>query len=75
MTPIDRLDAMADRMSKGAADVKQIADTAKPLYASFDETQKHSSSSLGRMLMPERAPVRDRDDAPSRIEQGHGMPE
>jgi LTXXQ motif family protein len=55
MSPIDRLDAMADRLSKAAADVKQVADAAKPLYASLDETQKHEFVTLGRMLMPERA--------------------
>jgi len=54
MSPIDRLDAMADRLSKAAADVKQIADAARPLYASLDETQKHQFVTLGRMLMPER---------------------
>jgi zinc resistance-associated protein len=55
MSPIDRLDAMANHLSKAAADVKQVADTAKPLYASLDETQKHEFATLGRMLMPERA--------------------
>jgi LTXXQ motif family protein len=55
MSPIDRLDAMADRLSQGAANVKTIADAAKPLYASLDESQKHKFSTLGRMLMPERS--------------------
>ncbi len=54
MSPIDRLDAMAHRLSKAATDVKQIADAARPLYASLDETQKHEFVTLGRMLMPER---------------------
>lgn len=55
MSPVDRLNAMADRLTKVSADLKHIADAAKPLYASLDESQKHSFSTLGRMLMPERA--------------------
>ncbi len=55
MSPVDHLEAMADRMSQGAADVKKIADAAKPLYASLDDSQKHKFGMLGRMLMPERA--------------------
>ena len=55
MSPIDRLDAMADRLSQGAADIKKIADAAKPLYAGLDDSQKHKFGMLGRMLMPERA--------------------
>ena len=55
MSPIDHLEAMADRLSQGAADIKKIADAAKPLYASLDDSQKHKFGMLGRMLMPERA--------------------
>ncbi len=55
MSPIDHLEAMADRLSQGAADIKKIADAAKPLYASLDDSQKHNFGMLGRMLMPERA--------------------
>ena len=35
--------------------MKNIADSAKPLYPSLDDTQKHDFAMLGRMLMPERA--------------------
>ncbi len=55
MSPVDHLQAMADRMSEGAANLKKIADAAKPLYASLDDSQKHRFGMLGRMLMPERA--------------------
>lgn len=55
MSPVDHLEAMADRLSRGAEDVKRIADAAKPLYASLDDSQKHRFGMLGRMLMPERA--------------------
>jgi LTXXQ motif family protein len=55
MSPIDHLEAMADRLSQGATNIKKIADAAKPLYDSLDESQKHKFGMLGRMLMPERA--------------------
>jgi hypothetical protein len=55
MSPIDHLDAMADRLSQGAANIKKIADAAKPLYDALDESQKHKFGMLGRMLMPERS--------------------
>ena len=55
MSPVDRLEAMSDRLSRGATNVKKIADAAKPLYDSLDESQKHKFGMLGRMLMPERS--------------------
>ncbi len=55
MSPIDHLEAMADRLSQGATNIKKIADAAKPLYGILDESQKHKFSMLGRMLMPERS--------------------
>ena len=55
MSPIEHLDAMADRLSQGAANIKKIADAAKPLYDSLDNSQKHKFGMLGRMLMPERS--------------------
>ena len=55
MSPVDRLEAMSDRLSQGATNVKKIADAAKPLYESLDESQKHKFGMLGRMLMPERS--------------------
>jgi len=50
-SPIDRLEAMADRMSEGAAALKQIVAAAKPLYASLDETQKRDFGFLSREMM------------------------
>ena len=50
-SPIDRLEAMADRMSEAAAAIKKIADTAKPLYASLDESQKRIFVMLGHEMM------------------------
>jgi hypothetical protein len=53
MSPVDHLEAMANRLSQGATDIKKIADAAKPLYDVLDESQKHKFGR--RMLMPERS--------------------
>jgi hypothetical protein len=56
MSPVDRLEAIADRLSQGAADIKKIAEATKPLYDSLDASQKEKFTMLGRdMLMPDRA--------------------
>jgi hypothetical protein len=55
MSPVDHLEAMANRLSQGAANIKKIADAARPLYDALDESQKHKFGMLGRMLMPERS--------------------
>jgi hypothetical protein len=56
MSPVDHLEAMADHLSQAAADVKKIADAAKPLYDGLDASQKEKFTMLGRdMLMPDRA--------------------
>ena len=49
------LDTWSDNLSKAAADMKKVADAAKPLYDSLDDTQKHDFAMLGRMLIPEHA--------------------
>ena len=48
---VDRLEAMADRMSEAGAALKKVADTAKPLYASLDDTQKRLFGMLSRDMM------------------------
>jgi hypothetical protein len=56
VSPVDRLEALADRLSQGAADFKKIAEATKPLYASLDASQKQKFGLLGRdMLIPEHA--------------------
>jgi len=55
MSPVGRLDRLANRLSEAGAALKKVADAAKPLYASLDDSQKHKFGMLGRMLMPERA--------------------
>ena len=42
MSPIDHLDAMADRLSQGAANIKKIADAAKP--CTIPSTSRRSTS-------------------------------
>jgi hypothetical protein len=49
-SPIDRLEAMGQRMSARGAAIQKIADAAKPLYASLDDTQKRIFVLLGRDL-------------------------
>ncbi len=58
VSPVDLLDTWSTGstdLSQAAGDMKKVANAAKPLYASLDETQKHDFGMLGRMLMPERA--------------------
>jgi hypothetical protein len=54
LTPMDRLNAKAERLAQSQAGVDKIVEAAKPLYASLNDTQKHTFIKLGRMLVPER---------------------
>jgi hypothetical protein len=54
LSPMDRLNATADRVAQGTANLKKLAEAAKPLYVSLDDAQKHKFITLGRMLVPER---------------------
>jgi hypothetical protein len=51
MSPVDRLDAVADRLTQAGAALKKVADAAKPLYASLDDSQKRVFAFLGREMM------------------------
>ena len=51
MSPVERLDRMADRLAQSGASLKKIADAAKPLYASLDDGQKRIFGYLSRELM------------------------
>ena len=48
VSPIDRLDTMAERLTERGAAVKKIADAGKPLYASLNDSQKRLFGLLGR---------------------------
>jgi zinc resistance-associated protein len=52
-SPIDRMRMRSDRLAKGSADLKTLADAATPLYASLDETQKRDFGPLFRDFVRE----------------------
>ena len=54
LSPMDRLNAKAERVAQSQADLEKIVEAAKPLYVSLDDAQKHKFIALGRMLVPER---------------------
>ena len=54
LSPMDRLNTKAERISQSAANLKRITEAAKPLYASLDDAQKHKFITLGRLLVSER---------------------
>jgi len=55
-TPIERINLMADHMAKGATELKQVADAAKPLYDSLNDTQKRDFGPLLQTLRPNPGP-------------------
>ena len=65
MSPIDHLDAMADRLSQGAANIKKIADAAKPLYDFLDEVSEAQIRHAWPYANAGAVPVRHGDDGPS----------
>ena len=54
VSPVDRLDALAQDMSNQGAALKKVVDAAKPLYDSLDKSQKRLFSMLGgdMLMMP-----------------------
>ncbi len=50
VSPVDRMEAMAQRLSERGAAIKKVADAAKPLYASLDDAQKRLFGLLGGEL-------------------------
>jgi hypothetical protein len=54
LSPMDRLNAKADRYAQSGASLEKIVEAAKPLYESLDDAQKHKFITLGRLLVPER---------------------
>jgi hypothetical protein len=60
MSPVERLDAMAGLKARRAAELKTIAEAAKPFYSSLDDAQKRKFGSLSHeMLMTARGPMWD----------------
>ena len=54
LSPMDRLNAKAERLAQSQADLEKIVEAAKPLYANLSDAQKHKFIALGRTLVPER---------------------
>lgn len=50
VSPVDRLEALGQHMSARGAAIEKVADAAKPLYASLDDSQKRRFVLLGREL-------------------------
>jgi hypothetical protein len=50
VSPIDRLEALGRGMSERGAAITKVADAAKPLYGSLDDSQKRRFVLLGREL-------------------------
>jgi zinc resistance-associated protein len=51
ISPVDRLEARAQRMSERGAAMLSLAEAAKPLYASLDDTQKRLFGLLGGEML------------------------
>jgi LTXXQ motif family protein len=51
VSPVDRLEALGRGLSDRGAAIEKVADAAKPLYASLDESQKRRFVLLGRELV------------------------
>jgi len=51
MSPVDRLDRMASRLTQAGAALQKVADAAKPLYASLDDSQKRVFGFLAHEMM------------------------
>lgn len=51
MSPIDRLDRLATRLTTAGTALKGIADAGKPLYASLDDEQKRMFGFLSHEMM------------------------
>jgi len=52
-TLIEHMNEMSDHLAKASAELKKVADAAKPLFDSLDETQKKH---FGPLLMSLRGP-------------------
>ena len=51
MSPVDRLDRIASRLTQAGAALQKVADAAKPLYASLDDSQKRIFGFLAHEMM------------------------
>ena len=73
-SPVDRLEALADRLSEAGTAIKKVADAAKPLYASLDDTQKRVFVMLSRDMMMLGHEHGDMMERGGMMEWGRGHP-
>jgi Spy/CpxP family protein refolding chaperone len=60
-SPIERMTATADRLSKASTEIKAIAEAAKPLYESLDGGQQRHFGPLMASLIERHRPMMDHD--------------
>jgi Spy/CpxP family protein refolding chaperone len=58
-SPIERMNEIADHLAKASAELKQVADAAKPLFDGLDETQKRHFGPLLMTLREHRGGIHD----------------
>jgi Spy/CpxP family protein refolding chaperone len=58
-TPIERMNATADRLAKASTEIKAIAEAAKPLYESLDGGQQRHFGPLMATLIERHRPMMD----------------
>jgi len=71
-TPIERMNAMADRLAKASTEIKAIAAAAKPLYDSLEEGQRRHFGPLMATLI-EHGPHHGMMMGPHGGDGPHGM--
>lgn len=59
-TPIERMNAVADRLGKASTEIKAIAEAATPLYESLDGGQQRHFGPLMATLIQRHRPMMDR---------------
>ena len=71
MSPVERLDRLANRLSEAGAALKKVADAAKPLYDSLDERQKRVFGFLSHEMIRMRHPGMEMGMGMGMGPQGH----
>ena len=75
MSPVGRLDRLANRLSEAGTAWKKVADAAKPLYDSLDEQQKRVFGFLSREMMRMRHHGMEMGMGPAGHHHWHGEEE
>jgi hypothetical protein len=75
MSPVERLDGLANRLSEAGAALEKVADAAKPLYGSLDDQQKRVFGFLSREMMRMRHHGMGMEMGPEGHHRWHGEEE